>query len=106
MSLFLRYSSQLLDERQNSVDDGIAVALPVGDRGQLAPRRHWSSSLANGTARDDRMEPCWIKIGEATSRDTLKQTISKIRAKWLGRYDFLICRSNDESCFELRLRHR
>lgn len=48
----------------------------------------------------------WIKIGEHSSRDTLKQAVEKIRAKWVGRYDFRICKATDDTCFELRLRHR
>ncbi len=47
----------------------------------------------------------WVKIGEHSSRDTLKQAVDKIRAKWVGRYDFRICKS-DADGFELRLRHR
>ncbi len=57
-------------------------------------------------ADDDVNAASWMKIGEHSSRDMLKQTAKKIRSKWAGRYDFRICDSPDKKSFELRLRHR
>ncbi len=48
----------------------------------------------------------WMKIGESSSQEMLKQTAKKIRSKWAGRYDFEICPCPDKSTYELRLRHR
>lgn len=55
---------------------------------------------------DDMDESAWIKIGEHSSQDTLKQTAKKLRSKWLGRYDFQICKCQAKKGFELHLRHR
>ncbi len=57
-------------------------------------------------ADDEVNAATWMKIGEHSNRDTLKQTAKKIRSKWAGRYDFQICPCSDKKGFELRLRHR
>ena len=49
----------------------------------------------------------WIKIGENADLKALKQAAEKIRARWIGRYDFQICECQDkDKGYELRLRHR
>jgi hypothetical protein len=48
----------------------------------------------------------WMKIGEHSSQEALKQTAKKIRSKWAGRYDFEICPCREKEAWELRLRHR
>jgi len=51
--------------------------------------------------------PSWIKIGEHANRDVLKEMAKKIRAKWVGRYEFQICPLRDgRGGYELQLKHR
>ena len=56
-----------------------------------------TQSLASGS---------WLKIGEHSSSDALRLTVKKLRAKWVGRYEFQICRSEHADGYELQLRHR